>query len=754
MIWKLFRNSPVRSRRQKQTHLTAALECLEDRRLMTGLDTLGLTAATAIVTDAEGNAVGDLNPDTRRAMASTTKMMTALLVVEHTAAGNPDGLSLDDVATIGFYPAVVGGSTSNPNQGEQLTVHDMLRLSLLRSDNEITQALAEYVVGETSTDRLSGVEINLKFTKMMNARAADLGLTDTNFRSPHGRDPNRNPELGLMPGEVNDGHYSSARDLATLGTFVMKFPDIAEIVGTSTSTSVTSTRADGTTRTYNFGNGNGLVNDSAMPYPGANGVKGGGTGQAGWVLVSQATILGNTLNGVVMDSDDGMRNIESHAILNYGFEEAYDFIVDSTNFTVQTKTGLYDVNSEVFRVNGTDYSDNIMVRSFGSEMEITVNGVTEWLPVDSLSELRVDSGGRDDWIRINDTPESLPIVVKAGSGNDVIIIGSSAGLNIVDSFITVDGGTGDDELQLIDLGTNSGQRYEFTETSVVRSNMPELSYENIDDIFIFSTSYNDTFIIDGLSTSVDLIIDAGGGSDWLEGADRSQTWYVTGDNSGHVENVTFSQLENLTGGSAADTFRLSNRKSVKGVIDGGSGRDTLNYSSFTAGVVVDLQSGAATNVRGGLTSIENVTGSRSDDVLHGDSGDNVLSGYRGNDILVGRGGNDTLINVTGRSLMIGGKGSDTLLGGFDQDLMIGGTTKYDDKQDDLKAIMKVWANRTKSYSERVSTIQTGVSSGGKKIALTSSTVVDDRTMDELFGAGEQDWFWLFADDSSDRTRSE
>src|SRR5262249_39830220 len=119
------------------------------------------------------------------------------------------------------------------------------------------------------------------------------------------------------------------------------------------------------------------------------------------------------------------------------------------------------------------------------------------------------------------------------------------------------------------------------------------------------------------------------GSDTLSGPDKTTTWQITATDAGKVGSVSFTSFENLVGGSAADTFTLSNGKGVSGAIDGGSGGDTLNYGAYTTAVTVNLAAGTATGVAGGISEIQIVLGGSGNDTLTGDDGNSILVGGAG-----------------------------------------------------------------------------------------------------------------------------
>ena len=213
--------------------------------------------------------------DARVPIASITKLMTALVVLDHAKPG--------DTVTVAAPAAVVGESSINLHAGEQLTVRDLLAGALIQSANDAAYALAEHV-GRGSVER---------FVRMMNAKAAELGLTETHFARPDGLDA--------------PGHLSSAHDVLILARTAMQRPLIRSLVRE---------------RSARIAGGRSLStwNDLLGRYPGLYGVKTGHTDDAGWCEIAVARRDGTTVYAVILGGPTrGKRNRDLGALLDWGF---------------------------------------------------------------------------------------------------------------------------------------------------------------------------------------------------------------------------------------------------------------------------------------------------------------------------------------------------------------------------------------------------------------------------------------------------
>lgn len=229
--------------------------------------------------DTFGHVLAANSPDMRRAVASTTKIMTALVVIEQ---AEPDA-----TVEITSRADLAGESEIGLVPGEPpWTVEDLLAALLLQSANDAAVALAEHVGGTVAG-----------FAGLMNAKAAELGLGNTSFINPHGLD--------------HPDHYSSARDLLTVTLAAMDDPDFARLVEARSANLPAD--PDGEPRV--------AINRNELlgSYPGTIGVKTGYTNQALLTLVAAAERDRRRLYAVVLGSDDHFA--DATALLDYGFAE-------------------------------------------------------------------------------------------------------------------------------------------------------------------------------------------------------------------------------------------------------------------------------------------------------------------------------------------------------------------------------------------------------------------------------------------------
>lgn len=237
-----------------------------------------INARSALVMDFDsGRVLFEKNAYQKRPMASTTKVMTAIVSLEN---GN-----LDDHVTVSRNAASIHGSLMHLKTGETLTLRELMYGLLLCSGNDASIAIAEHIGGSVDA-----------FLEMMNNKAKEIGALNTNFTSPHGLD-------GV-------GHYSTAYDMALITRYALNIPIFNEIVKT-TAIQIGSRYLHNT-------------NEMLTSYQGADGVKTGYTGRAGRCLITSATREGRRFISVVLFCDSrAQRALSSKKILDYAFSLYY-----------------------------------------------------------------------------------------------------------------------------------------------------------------------------------------------------------------------------------------------------------------------------------------------------------------------------------------------------------------------------------------------------------------------------------------------
>lgn len=243
--------------------------------------------SAVLIDESSGRVLYAKNPHLRLPQASTTKMMTCLLVIE-----NGD---LDKEVKISKHAAETGESSIWLEEGEVLTREDLLYALMLASANDAAVALAESVAGSEE-----------KFVELMNKRAKELKLNDTHFVNPHGLDA--------------DGHYSSAYDLAMLAREGLSNELFSHVV-TTIKKSVPWSGHPWDRYLYN-------KNRLLTTYKGARGVKTGYTSKAGLCLVGAAQRGNLKLISAVMNSPNVYEDTQK--LLDYGFNNYEAVVVEET----------------------------------------------------------------------------------------------------------------------------------------------------------------------------------------------------------------------------------------------------------------------------------------------------------------------------------------------------------------------------------------------------------------------------------------
>ncbi len=249
---------------------------------------LGLKSKSAILMEAStGDILYEQNSDEKLPPASITKIMTLLLIYEAERDGK---IKWDDKVTVSQHAASMGGSQVFLEEGETQTAADMTKCIAIASANDAAVAMAEYIGGSEDG-----------FVELMNSRAKELGMDNTEFKNACGLD--------------TEGHITTAKDIALMSKELIKnFPDITKYTTTWQDT-INHTTRKGTTE-FGLTNTNKLI----RWYDGATGLKTGSTGNAKYCLSATADKNGMELIAVIMAAPDNKsRFSEAIKLLDYGY---------------------------------------------------------------------------------------------------------------------------------------------------------------------------------------------------------------------------------------------------------------------------------------------------------------------------------------------------------------------------------------------------------------------------------------------------
>lgn len=232
-----------------------------------------------------GTILYDKNSDEKLPPASMTKIMTMLLIME---ALDKNQIKWDEKVRTSEYAASMGGSQIFLETGEEMTVEQMLKGIAIGSGNDASVAMAEKIAGSTE-----------EFVNMMNKKLDELGLKNTHFKNPTGL-----PE---------DGHYSSAHDMALMAKELLKYDEITKFTG-----KYEDYLREGTDKRFWLVNTNRLVKF----YPGVDGLKTGFTNEAKYCLTATAKKDNMRVIAVVFGADTPKdRNAQVTKMLDYAFSQ-------------------------------------------------------------------------------------------------------------------------------------------------------------------------------------------------------------------------------------------------------------------------------------------------------------------------------------------------------------------------------------------------------------------------------------------------
>lgn len=292
-------------------------------------DNLNIHSPVAMLVDAStGKVLYEKNINEVRYPASTTKIMTAILALEH--------CSLDEVATVSYdaiFTVPSGYANANLQLGEELTIEQLLKVLLIPSANDAANVIAEHIAGSIDS-----------FANMMNSKAVEIGCTNTHFVNPSGIH--------------NEEHVSTARDLAIMAMYAMQNDTFRSLVKETFYNLPATNKYETTDRVFKTTNDLLRVNNYDKAdnyyYKNAIGIKTGYTSAAKNCIVAGAERDGLEFIAVILGAEQteaglSERYLDCKTLFEYGFE-------------TYAKRKLYDENSiykEITISNGTKETKNL-----------------------------------------------------------------------------------------------------------------------------------------------------------------------------------------------------------------------------------------------------------------------------------------------------------------------------------------------------------------------------------------------------------
>lgn len=262
------------------------------------LDENKILARSACVMDAStGRVLFGKDADKQMPQASTTKIMTCIVILEQA--------DLSDTVTFSKHAASMPDVQLGAASGESFVLKDLLYSLMLESHNDTAVALAEHVGGSVEG-----------FAALMNAKAEEIGLTDTHFVTPNGLDA--------------DTHYTTAKDLCLLSAYAITNEDFLEIIQTPSKTIHSTSKS----KTYSLSNKDRFLNS----YKGAMGIKTGFTGNAGYCFAGAAKRGNTTLVSAVLacgwPPNKNYKWKDTKALMNFGFSNfsSKEFLIETPEF--------------------------------------------------------------------------------------------------------------------------------------------------------------------------------------------------------------------------------------------------------------------------------------------------------------------------------------------------------------------------------------------------------------------------------------
>lgn len=274
----------------------------EQKQIKTSANLIPNAKSGMLIDYNSGTVIYEKNPDEKLSIASLTKMIAQLIILENIEQGK---IKWNDVITVSENAASFGGSQIYLEPNEKMSVEDLFKGISVASANDATVAMAETIAGSEE-----------EFVKLMNKKVQELGLKNTHFSNCTGLDI--------------DNHYSTARDLTVIARELLSHEKILDF-----SSIYEDYLREDTNNKFWLVNTNKLVRQ----YPGADGLKTGHTDAAGYCLAATANKNNMRLIAIVLGEDNSkVRNSETMALLDYGFDLYEVTVIEKKNTKIDTIT--------------------------------------------------------------------------------------------------------------------------------------------------------------------------------------------------------------------------------------------------------------------------------------------------------------------------------------------------------------------------------------------------------------------------------
>ena len=342
-------------------------------------------------------------------------------------------------------------------------------------------------------------------------------------------------------------------------------------------------------------------------------------------------------------------------------DHAYDIYDGNTQQFLLSSTLALTVNGDQL----ADPDDTLTVDVVGGGYTINLNGEVVQFGPGKVSSLTINTLSGNDTVNLERTLRTLrSVTVNLGDGTDTVNLSPTAQTltNLVGP-VTINGGSGTDTLNVFDQESNSDTNYTVTSSTVVGTGLATITYHSLATLALNSSNGTDTITVQNTPAGTAVAVNGGSGTNTLVGSTVANTWAITGSNAGTLSSATiagpvsFTAVQNLTGGAGNDTVTFSDGAGISGNIQG-SGSQALDYSAYTSDVNVNLQTATATGVGGTISGILSVTGGGGNNTLVAADTSNVWNLTGSN---TGTVTGSSTVAFTGFQNLTGGAGTNTIV---------------------------------------------------------------------------------------------